>query len=161
MPVIVRNPDDLVKFRSMREEGKYEVALNRLYNLRSRWISGRTLVGNLSLSALDREVECKMISREPGYFSMQPTSCKCSLVNQVCRQTDTEHASRNNEQVFITVLAVMISDKEKPTDVDEALAAIARHGISTVPVPRQVLFTMKKCLEICLMIPFRVSTGSS
>ena len=42
----------------------------------------------------------------------------------------------NDEQVFITVLAVMISDKEKPTDVDEALAAIARHGISTVPVPR-------------------------
>ena len=36
------------------------------------------------------------------------------------------------------MLAVMISDKEKPTDVDEALAAIARHGISTVPVPRQV-----------------------
>ena len=139
---MVRNADDLMKFRSLREEGKYEVALNRLYNLRSRWISGRTLVGNLSLSALDREVECNMISREPGYFFMQPTSCKCSLVNQVCRRTDTEHTSRNNEQVFITVLAVMISDKEKPTDVDEALAAITRHGISTVPVPRQVLFTM-------------------
>ena len=77
-----------------------------------------------------------MISREHGYFSMQPTSCKCSLVNQVCRLTNRDHARRNNEQVFITVLAVMISDKEKPTDVDEALAAIARHGISTVPVPR-------------------------
>ena len=77
-----------------------------------------------------------MISREHGYFSMQPTSCKCSLVNQVCRRTDTEHTSRKIEQVFITVLAVMISDKEKPTDVDEALEAIARHGISTVPVPR-------------------------
>ena len=43
---MVRNADDLMKFRSLREEGTYEVALNRLYNLRSRWISGRTLVSN-------------------------------------------------------------------------------------------------------------------
>ena len=41
-------------------------------------------------------------------------------------------------KMFITALAVMISDKKKPTDVDEALRDIARHGISTIPVPRQV-----------------------
>ena len=41
-------------------------------------------------------------------------------------------------KMFITALAVMISDKKKPTDVDEALRDIAKHGISTIPVPRQV-----------------------
>ena len=41
--------------------------------------------------------------------------------------------------MFFTVLAVMISDKRKPTDVDEALRDIARHGITTIPVPRQAL----------------------
>ena len=41
--------------------------------------------------------------------------------------------------MFFTVLAVMISDKRKPTDVDEALRDIARNGITTIPVPRQVL----------------------
>ena len=46
IPVTVRNSDDLMRFRNLREEGKYEVALNRLYNLRTRWISGRSLVGN-------------------------------------------------------------------------------------------------------------------
>ena len=42
VPVTVRNSEDLMKFRNLREEGNYEVALNRLYNLRTRWISGRT-----------------------------------------------------------------------------------------------------------------------
>ena len=48
IPVSVRGPKDLLKFKRLRQEQKYEVALNRAYILRAIRPSVQTRVGVVS-----------------------------------------------------------------------------------------------------------------